>query len=355
MSLYVDIKKRLKGFNLNVSFETNGDYLGILGASGSGKSMTLKCIAGIESPDEGRIVLNGKVLFDSEKKINLKPQERNIGYLFQNYALFPNMTVEENIGIGLALAKKDKEQKVKDMIKSFHLQGLEKKYPSQLSGGQQQRVAMARCIVYKPDILMLDEPFSALDSHLKEQLQTEVLELLKLYNGEVLMVTHSRDEVYRFCENLVIIDKGNSILFGNTKEIFKEPKLLEAAMLTGCKNISKCQVLSSHSLYAVDWDINLETEKAIPEDINYIGIRAHDFQIIDFVNFEDEKNIVQCKIHKKVEGVFEYNIMFENKNIKKENDNNFILYKVKKEEWENRKDKENLYLKVPEYAILLLK
>ena len=130
MGLQVDIKKKLKGFNLNVSFETEGEYLGILGASGSGKSMTLKCIAGIEIPDEGRIVLNGKVLFDSGKKINLKPQERNVGYLFQNYALFPHMTVEENIGIGLSLPKQVKEQEVKAMIRSFHLDGLEKKYPN---------------------------------------------------------------------------------------------------------------------------------------------------------------------------------------------------------------------------------
>lgn len=354
MSLFVDIKKRLKGFSLNVSFETNGNYLGILGASGSGKSMTLKCIAGIETPDEGRIVINGKVLFDSEKKINLKPQERNIGYLFQNYALFPNMTVEENIGIGLLDSKKEKEEKVNEMIKAFHLQGLEKKYPSQLSGGQQQRVAMARCIIYKPDILMLDEPFSALDSYLKEELHTEVLELLNLYNGEVLMVTHSRDEVYKFCKNIVIIDKGNSILLGNTKEIFKEPKLLEVAKLTGCKNISKCEILSSHSLYAVDWDIILEIEKTVPENINYVGIRANNFKIIDSISEKNEKNIIECNIHKIVEGVFEYNIMFKNKNIKKEIDNSLILYKVKKDEWENIKDKENIYFKIPEDAILFL-
>ena len=244
MSLYIEIKKKFKGFNLNVTFETNGEYLGILGASGSGKSMTLKCIAGIEAPDEGLIVLNGKVLFDSKEKINLKPQDRNIGYLFQNYALFPNMTVDENICSGLKMSKKEKVKKVEEMIKSFHLQGLEKKYPNQLSGGQQQRVSLARCIAYNPDVLLLDEPFSALDTHLKDQLQTEVLELLKLYDGEVLMVTHSRDEAYRFCKNIVIIEEGKSVLLGDTKEIFKQPKLLSVARLTGCKNISKCEVLS---------------------------------------------------------------------------------------------------------------
>lgn len=352
MSLFVDIRKKLKGFYLDVSFETNGDYLGILGASGSGKSMTLKCIAGIETPDEGRIVLNGKVLFDSKKKINLKPQERNIGYLFQNYALFPNMTVEENIGIGL-IEDKERFEKVNEMIRIFQLSGLEKKYPSELSGGQAQRVALARAIIYKPDILMLDEPFSALDSYLKEKLQTDILELLKFYDKEVLMVTHSRNEVYKFCENVVIIEKGKSILIGNTKKVFKNPKLKEVAILTGCKNISRCKVISKNEVYALDWDFTFKLEKEIDKNINinYIGIRAHNFEIT--TNYS-ESNIISCKIDKIVEDVFEYNIIFKNKNSKSLEKNNTILYKVKKEVWDNRVDKENLYLKVSEDNILLL-
>lgn len=351
MSLFVDIRKKLKGFYLNVSFETNGEYLGILGASGSGKSMTLKCISGIETPDEGRIVLNGKVLFDSKEKINLKPQERNIGYLFQNYALFPNMTVEENIGIGVMEAKDKKKDKINEMIKRFQLGGLEKKYPSELSGGQQQRVALARAIIYEPDILMLDEPFSALDSYLKEKLQTEILDLLKFYDKEVLMVTHSRDEVYKFCENLVVIEKGKSILFGNTKETFKNPKIKEVATLTGCKNISRCKVISKNEVYASDWDITLKLKKEITENINYIGIRAHNFEITENYN---EINVIECEIDKIVEGVFEYNIMFSNKNSKQLAKDNIILYKVKKEIWDNRVDKEKLYLKVSYENILLL-
>lgn len=354
MSLYVNIRKKLKGFSLDVSFETNGDYLGILGASGSGKSMTLKCIAGIEAPDEGLIVLNGKVLFDSNKGINLKPQERNVGYLFQNYALFPNMTVEENIGIGLKISKSKREQKVSEIIESFHLQGLEKKYPGQLSGGQQQRVAMARCIIYKPDILLLDEPFSALDSYLKEKLQTEVLELLKLYKGEVLMVTHSRDEVYKFCKNISVIEKGKSILLGDTKEAFRDPKIKEVAILTGCKNISRCKILSKNKVHALDWDIILETDIMEDRNINYIGIRAHNFVIINNKEINDNENIIECKVDKIVEDVFEYDIIFKNKNSKVQSKNNTILYKVKKEEWNKRENKENLYLKIPENNLLFL-
>ncbi|MBD7915041.1 ATP-binding cassette domain-containing protein [Clostridium sp. Sa3CUN1] len=352
MSLFVDIRKKLKGFYLDVSFEANGDYLGVLGASGSGKSMTLKCIAGIETPDEGTIVLNGKVLFDSKNKINLKPQERNIGYLFQNYALFPNMTVEENIGIGLDLPKDEKKKKIDKMINVFHLQGLEKKYPRQLSGGQQQRVALARCIIYEPDVLMLDEPFSALDTYLKEKLQTEVLELLKLYKGEVLMVTHSREEVYRFCKDMVVIEKGKSILIGNTKETFEKPKLKEVAILTGCKNISKCNIISNKKIYLTDFDIILELEKEIDEDINYIGINSNNFKIAE--NKED-KNTIEFQINKIVEDLFEYNIILQNKNLKTQGQNKTILYTVRKEEWDKRETNENLYLKISEDKLLFLK
>ena len=206
MSLEVSIKKKFKGFSLDVNFRTNGEYLGILGASGSGKSLTLKCIAGVETPDEGRIVLNNKVLYDSKKNVNIIPQNRNIGYMFQNYALFPNMTAEENIGVGLKLSKREKKIKTNELMKLFRLEGMSYKYPAQLSGGQQQRVALARIIAYEPDVLLLDEPFSALDSQLKSELHTDFLDLLKLYNGEVLIVTHSKDEVFRFSENIALIE-----------------------------------------------------------------------------------------------------------------------------------------------------
>jgi len=357
MRLLVDIKKRLKGFSLNVAFTIDDEYLGILGASGSGKSMTLKCIAGVETPDEGRIELNGKVLFDSAKRINLKPQERNIGYLFQNYALFPHMTVEENIGIGLRLPQKEKKQKVKEMIEAFRLQGLETKYPNQISGGQQQRVALARCIVYKPEVLMLDEPFSALDTHLRDQLQLEVLELLKLYQGGVLMVSHSRDEIYRLCKKLVIIDQGKSILFGDTKEIFKQPRLQAAARIIGCKNISGCEIISSHSVRAVDWGFILETGRPVPETTKYLGIQAHDFCLLDVASgdpMKEQNNVIKCRIKRIVEGELEYSVYFSNKEMEQDNGNSDLVYKVRKELWDNRRNKEELYLKIPEQAILFL-
>ena len=204
MSLTVDIQKKLKDITLNISFETHemGDITGILGASGCGKSMTLKCIAGIETPDKGRIMLNDRVLFDSEKKINRKTQERRVGYLFQHYALFPNMTVRQNVELALHGTKAEKSETASQYLELLRVSELADNYPSRLSGGQQQRVALARILASKPDVLMLDEPFSALDYYLKENLQLELLEVLSMYQGDILMVTHNRDEIYRFCQNI---------------------------------------------------------------------------------------------------------------------------------------------------------
>ena len=239
--------------------------------------MTLKCIAGIEKPDEGRIVLNGRVLYDSAKGINLPPQKRNVGYLFQNYALFPNMTVEANIAAGLTGTKEEKRAAVKRMIKRFKLEGLEKRYPSQLSGGQQQRTALARILIYEPDVIMLDEPFSALDFYLKEQMQFQVKEVLRSYGGDTLLVTHSRDEVYRFCEHSLILDRGKAVMHGATKDIFRRPDNVTAARLTGCKNISRIKKLDGRRILALDWGICLETAEDVGEDIRFAGIRAHQF------------------------------------------------------------------------------
>ncbi len=177
MALEVAIKKYYPDFSLDVNFYTEKGILGVLGASGCGKSMTLKCIAGIETPDEGKIILNARVLFDSEKKINLSPQKRNIGYLFQNYALFPHMNVEENIAVGIKI-KEEKNEIIAKYLKIFHLENLKKAYPKNLSGGQQQRVALARIFASQPDILMLDEPFSALDDFLKWQVELELAKVL---------------------------------------------------------------------------------------------------------------------------------------------------------------------------------
>lgn len=277
MSINVQIRRKLDNFLLDISFQSSSKRIGILGASGCGKSMTLKSIAGIAVPDEGHIEVEGRTLFDSYKRLNLKPQKRNVGYLFQNYALFPTMTVEKNIAAGLKGGKAETEARVREMIGKFQLRGLEKRLPRQLSGGQQQRVALARIMAYEPDVILLDEPFSALDMYLKDRLQQELMEMLKDYEGTVIMVSHNRDEVYRFSEELLIIDQGKIVVAGETKELFKKPIKREAARLTGCKNFSRVTCIDDHTLRAEEWGIDLHIRGAIPEKTAYIGYRAHDF------------------------------------------------------------------------------
>lgn len=209
--LEVQIYKKLAEFDLDASFQVDDNILGLMGASGSGKSMTLKCIAGIETPDQGRIVLNGRVLFDSEKKINVPIQKRNVGYMFQSYALFPNMNVYENISVGLRARKvKDVDIVVQKVMQQFRVFELASRYPKQLSGGQRQRVALARLMAYEPDVLLLDEPFSALDEDLKEDLLQELKSELQI-SKPVIFVSHDKEEVNYLCDLNYKIKQGEII------------------------------------------------------------------------------------------------------------------------------------------------
>ena len=209
--LEVQIYKKLAEFDLDVSFQVNDNILGLMGASGSGKSMTLKCIAGIETPDQGRIVLNDRVLFDSEKKINVPIQKRNVGYMFQSYALFPNMNVYENISVGLRARKvKDVDIVVQKVMQQFRIFELASRYPKQLSGGQRQRVALARLMAYEPDVLLLDEPFSALDEDLKKDLLQELKSELQI-SKPVIFVSHDKEEVNYLCDLNYKIKQGEII------------------------------------------------------------------------------------------------------------------------------------------------
>lgn len=209
--LEVQIYKKLEEFDLDISFQVDDNILGLMGASGSGKSMTLKCIAGIETPDQGRIVLNGRVLFDSEKKINVPIQKRNVGYMFQSYALFPNMNVYENISVGLRARKvKDVDIVVQKVMQQFRIFELASRYPKQLSGGQRQRVALARLMAYEPDVLLLDEPFSALDEDLKKDLLQELKSELQI-SKPVIFVSHDKEEVNYLCDLKYKIKQGEII------------------------------------------------------------------------------------------------------------------------------------------------
>lgn len=237
MSLVVDIEKKLGGFTLRSKFETGSGTMALLGASGCGKSVTLKCIAGIMTPDEGRIVLDGETLFDSEKHINLTPQKRQVGYLFQQYALFPNMTVLQNIQCGIRSGSRaEKRRRAEEELRRFRLEGLEKNYPAQLSGGQQQRTALARILVSEPRVILLDEPFSALDGFLKWNLELELSDLLSDFAGPILWVSHDLGECRRNCQTVCVMENGISGDITDMDTLLRRPATVGAARLTGNTN-----------------------------------------------------------------------------------------------------------------------
>ena len=307
MSLEVTIAKRFEGFTLHADFTAGNTAAAILGASGCGKSMTLRCIAGIVKPDSGRIVLDGRVLFDSEKGIDLPPQQRNVGLLFQNYALFPNMTVEQNI---LCALKKEKDPAARkaacgSALRAMRLEELAHRLPSELSGGQQQRAALARILAGRPRILMLDEPFSALDSYLREEVEGEVGSLLSNFDGTALLVTHDRDEAYRLCREMIVMDSGEVLRAGTTKEVFADPRRLTAARLTGCKNILPCVRVDEHHVRLTGWERELTVALPVPEGCCAVGIRAHDFA----PEAADGENRMPVQVGASSENPFDWNVI----------------------------------------------
>ena len=307
MSLEVTIAKRFEGFVLHADFVAGNTAAAILGASGCGKSMTLRCIAGVVKPDSGRIVLDGRVLFDSEKGIDLPPQQRNVGLLFQNYALFPNMTVEQNI---LCALKKEKDPAARkaacgSALRTMRLEELAHRLPSELSGGQQQRAALARILAGRPRILMLDEPFSALDSYLREEVEGEVGSLLSNFDGTALLVTHDRNEAYRLCREMIVMDSGEVLRAGTTKEVFADPRRLTVARLTGCKNILSCVRVDEHHVRLTGWERELTVALPVPEGCCAVGIRAHDFA----PEAVDGENRMPVQVGASSENPFDWNVI----------------------------------------------
>ena len=376
MAITVHIRKQLKDFELKVDFELESGCMGLLGASGCGKSMTLKCIAGIETPDSGRITLNDRVLFDSGRKINVSPQKRKVGYLFQQYALFPHMTVRQNVEAGLSgtgkkfSSRQEKNEYITGLLEQFHIPELADALPGRLSGGQQQRVALARIIASDPDILLLDEPFSALDSYLREQLLQEMKGMLgSTYQKDVLMVSHSRDEIYQMCPRMAIMCLGGIEIAGSTKELFRNPVTVGAARLTGCKNLSRAEILSDHELYAADWGVRLHVADVITEGVTHVGLRAHDFAVMreigeverdnDFwLENERKGNVMRCTLERITEAPFEIYLILRNvssENLSAKPDLQPIWWKLSKKEWEEMQEKIPEAIYFPPEKLILLK
>ena len=268
MSLVLDIKKRYPGFMLDMQLEAGQERVALLGASGCGKSCTLRCIAGVETPDEGKIVVNGVTFFDSVAGINLSPQERKCALMFQNYQLFPNMTVADNVcagveGAGDAAARRQ----------------LADRYSARLSGGQQQRVALARMVAAHPGIFMFDEPMSALDSYLKSALEQSMLDLFDVCNRTVLYVSHDIDEACRLCERICVMHNGHVEEIGSVEDVVRRPQTLAALRLTGCKNTSHARKIGPQEVEALDWGMTFNVGREVPDNVAYLGIRASYFHV----------------------------------------------------------------------------
>ncbi|MEI2997882.1 sulfate/molybdate ABC transporter ATP-binding protein [uncultured Senegalimassilia sp.] len=280
MSLEVDIEKKFKGFHLQSQFTAGDETMGLLGASGCGKSLTMRSIAGIERPDAGKIVVNGTVFFDrapgKKARVDLTPQQRKTALLFQNYMLFPNLTVAQNVAAGISkdVSPADRDAMVQTELKRFGLSGFEKRYPVQLSGGQQQRVALARMLAARPGILMLDEPFSALDAHLKSVLEQNLVSLFDAFRGTILYVSHDIDEALRFCDRIAVVEAGHIMEMGTGEDLVNRPQSQAGIKLSGCKNATPVERVDARRVWLPKWGVEVETAADVPEGVKCLGVRA---------------------------------------------------------------------------------
>ena len=343
MSIYVDIEKTLGNFHLKVKFSAEDEVLALLGASGCGKSMTVRCIAGVEKPDRGKIILDGVTLFDSEKRINVSPQQRRTGLLFQNYALFPNMTVLENIRAG-ARREKDAEKReahIRSVVEAFGLGELVRRRPHQLSGGQQQRVALARLLVSDPRIILLDEPFSALDSHLRYLLEQEVGRVLRSFGKTVILVSHDRDEVFRLSDKIAVMNEGRVEVCGSRHQVFLHPETRTAALLTGCKNVREARFVDETHVFVPDWQTTLEVPSCTPA-VRYVGVRMRE------ICPGPGKNTLRCHVAQEIENPFSWTVLLETAEGRVP-----IQWDLPKAVWEQRRE-ENTEISIPPQRIMVL-
>ncbi len=340
--LSVDIEKHLAGFDLRVAFEVAGagETLALLGPSGCGKSMTLRCIAGVLRPDRGRITLGERVLFDSEEGIDLPPQQRRVGYLFQSYALFPTMTVLQNVIAGACGASRaERLARAREQIKIMRLEGLEDHLPAELSGGQQQRCAMARILANDPELICLDEPFSALDGYLRWQLELELADTLRSFSGGAVFVSHDRDEVYRLCDSVCVMSAGRCDPKRGVRELFAAPTTLAAALISGCKNVSRAELAGPGLLRCEDWGVTLTSGLACPEDVTHAGLRAHYLQARRGTVAEGP-NDIPCTVDRVIDSCFSTIVMARTPG------GALLRYECEKKAWDALGNPESLMLSI---------
>ena len=252
--LSVTLFKQLDGFTLDATWTSTQPIVALVGPSGSGKTLTLQCIAGLMMPDAGRIVSAGRVLFDGAAHIHLRPQERRVGYVFQGYALFPHMTVAENVAYGLRGQGRLRIDRTREITERLGLDGLTSRYPAELSGGQQQRVALARALATDPDVLLLDEPLSALDAPLRRGLAGDLSRTLRDWGKIAILVTHDLLEAYQIADMVVLYEAGTTTEAVSKNDLLWNPSSERVARLIGARNILRAPIAETTAESIVlDW------------------------------------------------------------------------------------------------------
>lgn len=339
MALEIQIEKKLRDFTLVVSCSADEQPLAILGPSGAGKTMLLRCVAGLEKPDRGQIRLNHRSLFNSEKHKQIPPRKRHLGLLFQHYALLPHRTIAQNIGFGLdGLSESDRTARVAALVKRAHLEGLEQRYPGELSGGEQQRTALARALAIEPEALLLDEPLSALDTHLRSQVEILLQETFAAYQRPAILVTHNMEEAYRLCSRLVVLSRGKVTASGDKETIFLRPPTLEVARLTSCKNFSRARMISEHFVEAIDWGCQLRVTHSIPRPASFVGIRANHLNFLETSIPDGSENVFPCRLVNSSETPFRMTLFLRLEEGPGEPGTAHLQAEVYKEKWDRLKN-----------------
>ena len=365
----------LKGLNISIG---SGEMVALMGASGCGKTTLINLICGIDKADSGSIMIDHEEITKMRRSKMAVFRRNNIGLIFQDFNLLESLNVKDNILLPLILENRieDSEEKLKQIAEVLSIADIMGKSVTDISGGQKQRVAMVRMIASEPDILLLDEPFSALDSYLKWELEQEMRDMLAEVQKPVLFVSHNRDEVYRLCSMVSCIDHGKMEVIEKTKEFFHNPKTKTAAVLSGCKNISAAEIVDNNHIKALGWGITLCVSE-IPEETKAVGIRAHSFYPVNaeqipgkesaanesrvsviqegtglkkYRNPVQEENIFKIEESRIIEDPFEWNISF-----RPSKESGWLQWKIAKTEQEDSPGPIPPALAVHAKDILLLK